>query len=231
VNCLDDICGMSGVKDKTGGHQWYRLITPIFLHLGVIHLLTNLFFQIPVGILIEREIGTVRTCLIYMISGIGGNLICGLFNPLSPQVGASGALFGLIGLLIVKLFQLRHDVQRPCCEAIVLLAVALTSFALGTLPYIGNFVHIGGFVFGLLASLALLPRTNFRCRNLAVNNFSRRIFLLLLLVTLAGTCVAFFLVKEANFCSWCQYIDCVPYTNNFCPSMDSDGFSDNGNVT
>lgn len=34
VNCLDDICGMSGVKNKTGGHQWYRLITPIFLHLG-----------------------------------------------------------------------------------------------------------------------------------------------------------------------------------------------------
>ena len=34
VNCLDGICGMTGVKNKTGGHQWYRLITPIFLHLG-----------------------------------------------------------------------------------------------------------------------------------------------------------------------------------------------------
>ncbi|XP_073248356.1 inactive rhomboid protein 1-like isoform X2 [Porites lutea] len=57
VNCLEGICAMSKGKDKTSGHQWYRLITPIFLHLGIIHLVTNLFFQIPVGILIEREIG------------------------------------------------------------------------------------------------------------------------------------------------------------------------------
>ncbi|CAH3150014.1 unnamed protein product [Porites lobata] len=230
VNCLDGICGMYKVKDKTSGHQWYRLITPIFLHLGVIHLVTNLFFQIPVGILIEREIGTVRTCLIYLISGIGGNLFCGLFNPLSPQVGASGALFGLIGLLIVKLLQLRHDVRRPCCEVLCLLSVALISFALGTLPYIGNFVHIGGFLFGLFASLALLPRTNYRCRNLAVNSCVKAIFTTLLLILLVGMCVAFFLVKNPRtFCSWCHYVDCVPYKkDHFCPSMNSDGFLDNG---
>ena len=102
--------------------------------------------------------------------------------------------------------------------------------ALGTLPYIGNFVHIGGFVFGLFASLALLPRTNYRCRNLAVNSCVKAIFTTLLLILLVGMCVAFFLVKNPRtFCSWCHYVDCVPYKkDHFCPSMNSDGFLDNG---
>ncbi|XP_029189340.2 inactive rhomboid protein 2-like [Acropora millepora] len=226
VNCLNDVCGMGGV-DKEGGDQWFRLITAIFLHLGVIHLLTNMLFQVPVGVLIEREIGTVRTLLIYMISGIGGNLFCGLFNPLTPQVGASGALFGLLGLLIIKLFQLRHEVRRPCMEALILLAVALASFALGTLPYIGNFVHIGGFLFGLLASVALLPRTNYRFNNLAFKKICKWVSLLLLFVALVCTIVAFLMIKDDEFCSWCNYIDCVPYTENFCPSMSTDGILDN----
>ena len=102
--------------------------------------------------------------------------------------------------------------------------------ALGTLPYIGNFVHIGGFLFGLFASLALLPRTNYRCRNLAVNSCVKAIFTTLLLMLLVGMCVAFFLVKNPRtFCSWCHYVDCVPYKkDHFCPSMNSDGFLDNG---
>ncbi|XP_068682671.1 inactive rhomboid protein 1-like [Montipora foliosa] len=230
VNCLNDICGMSGGLDKDGGDQWYRLVTAIFLHLGIIHLITNLLFQIPVGILIEREIGTVRTFLIYMISGIGGNLICGLFNPLSPQVGASGALFGLVALLIIKLLQLRHDVRRPCMEALIFLGVALISFAIGTLPYIGNFVHIGGFLFGSLASLALLPRTNSRFTNLGLKSCQKVVFMSLLIIALVCAFVAFFVVKKSEFCSWCKYIDCIPYVKNFCPSMDSDGYSDSGDV-
>lgn len=101
---------------------------------------------------------------------------------------------------------------------------------LGTLPYIGNFVHIGGFLFGLFASLALLPRTNYRCRSLAVNSCVKAIFVTLLLILLVCMCVAFFLVRNPKkFCSWCHYVDCVPYKkDHFCPSMDSDGFLDNG---
>jgi len=91
-------------------------------------------------------------------------------------------------------------------------------------------VHIGGFLFGLFASLALLPRTNYRCRNLAVNSCVKAIFTTLLLILLVGMCVAFFLVKNpTTFCSWCHYVDCVPYKeDHFCPSMNSDGFLDNG---
>ena len=99
--------------------------------------------------------------------------------------------------------------------------------ALGTLPYIGNFVHIGGFLFGLLASVALLPRTNYRFNNLAFKKICKWVSLLLLFVALVCTIVAFFMIKDSEFCSWCHYIDCVPYTENFCPSMSTDGILDN----
>ena len=91
-------------------------------------------------------------------------------------------------------------------------------------------MHIGGFLFGLFASLALLPRTNYRCRSLAVNSCVKAIFVTLLLILLVCMCVAFFLVRNPKkFCSWCHYVDCVPYKkDHFCPSMDSDGFLDNG---
>jgi len=112
-------------------------------------------------------------------------------------------------------------------EALILFGVALASFALGTLPYIGNFVHIGGFLFGLLASVALLPRTNYRFNNLAFKKICKWVSLLLLFVALVCTIVAFFMIKDSEFCSWCNYIDCVPYTKNFCPSMSSDGVLDN----
>lgn len=102
--------------------------------------------------------------------------------------------------------------------------------ALGTLPYIGNFVHIGGFLFGLLASLALLPRTNHRLNNSAFKKICKRISLLFLFVALVCTIVAFFAIKDSEFCSWCKYIDCVPYTKNFCPSTSSDGVLDNEKV-
>lgn len=229
VNCLDGICGMSGVKNKASGKQWYRLITAMFLHLGVIHLITNLIFQIPVGILIEREIGSIRMALIYLISGIGGNLFCGLFDPLTPQAGASGALFGILALLIVKMVQFGREVKRPCVEALMILGVALISFALGTLPYIGNFVHIGGFVFGVFASLVFLPRSNFRrIQTMALYTCFKGVFAFLLAVLTFAFCFLFTFDKTSNFCSWCQYLDCVPYTEHFCPNMNSDGYGNTG---
>lgn len=229
VNCLDGICGMSGVKNETGGKQWYRLITAIFLHLGVIHLIANLSFQIPVGILIEREIGSIRIGLIYLISGIGGNLFCGLFDPLTPQAGASGALFGILALVIVKMVQFGREVKRPCVEALMVLVVVMISFALGTLPYIGNFVHIGGFVFGIFASLVFLPRSNFRrFQTMALYTCFKGVFALLLAALAIVFCIFFAFDKKSKFCSWCQYLDCVPYTEHFCPNMNSDGYANTG---
>lgn len=85
-------------------------------------------------------------------------------------------------------------------------------------------------MFGVLASLAFLPLMNFRYRNLTVTTFCRRIFLSILVILFTIAVIAFFMVKDSQFCGWCKYIDCVPYTANFCPDMDSDGYSDNAKM-
>ena len=85
-------------------NQWYRFVFPIFLHGGVVHLLFNLSFQIKAGFQLERDIGSWRIGIIYMVSGIAG-FIFGA--PLSDQrttiVGASGGGFRAVGLAMLAL--------------------------------------------------------------------------------------------------------------------------------
>ena len=101
--------------------------------------------------------------------------------------------------------------------------------ALGTLPYIGNFVHIGGFVFGIFASLVFLPRSNFRrFQTMALYTCFKGVFALLLAALAIVFCIFFAFDKKSKFCSWCQYLDCVPYTEHFCPNMNSDGYANTG---
>ena len=101
--------------------------------------------------------------------------------------------------------------------------------ALGTLPYIGNFVHIGGFVFGIFASLVFLPRSNFRrFQTMALYTCFKGVFALLLAALTIVFCIFFAFDKKSKFCSWCQYLDCVPYTEHFCPNMNSDGYANTG---
>ena len=123
----------------------------------------------------------------------------------------------------------RFDKKVFLHNKLINIVVLIFVSALGTLPYIGNFVHIGGFLFGLLASLVFLPHANFRCHSLALYACFKFIAFTVLMAAIVVTCVAFFLVKNSRFCSWCRYIDCVKYTEHFCPDMDDDGFLNDGN--
>ena len=89
VNCFRDICGFNGAlvsedTDSEGNpiphlydaQQFWRFFTSIFMHLGVIHLIIILPIQLYIGIKIERTIGWLRIAIIYIISGVGGNLVC-----------------------------------------------------------------------------------------------------------------------------------------------------------
>lgn len=88
----------------TEGHEYYRLITSLFLHFGIQHLLNNMVMMGALGYQLENEIGRIKFLLIYFISGIGGNL-CSLYWNVSHgeqviSAGASGAIFGLMGALL-----------------------------------------------------------------------------------------------------------------------------------
>jgi len=87
----------------TKDHEGWRLITCIWLHAGVIHILANMLILVLIGIRLEKEFGFLRIGTLYVISGIGGSLLSSLFMVSNISVGASGALFGLLGSMLSEL--------------------------------------------------------------------------------------------------------------------------------
>ena len=75
-------------------NQWSRFITPIFFHGSVLHFLINMSLQMRTGFGMEQDFGSLRIGAIYIISGIGGNILGANFSPMLTSVGCSGSLFG-----------------------------------------------------------------------------------------------------------------------------------------
>lgn len=84
---LVELCGLGGFA-RTAPDQWYRFITPIFLHGGVVHLLFNLLAQLMIGYPLERRIGAPRLAGIYMFAGIGGNVFGANVAPISRRTSS-----------------------------------------------------------------------------------------------------------------------------------------------
>lgn len=144
-----------------GGEYW-RLFTPIFLHGGLIHLFFNCYVVMQVGRLIEEEFGGHRTWVIYLLSGVSGGLASNFVRPLLgmgnvPYVGASGAVFGLIGLAMITGWRrggpAGHAIKRSMITWTIY--VILFGFVMGA----DNFAHIGGLAGGLVAGLLMGGRT------------------------------------------------------------------------
>jgi membrane associated rhomboid family serine protease len=218
LSCLSSVCGFGGLSDPSKPNQGYRFILPIFLHVGILHYLFNALFQLAIGRQIERTAGWLRTALIYFIAGLGGNLCSGIFVPYVLQVGASGALYGLLGVLVVELFQSWQLLDHPYMELIKLVFIVGVSLLVGTLPWVDNFAHIGGFVCGILAAVVFLPYVVF-----GKWDRRRKLFLILICapILLLALILAFiiFYTGLAIDCSWCNYVDCVDYTPDFCSSV------------
>ena len=150
--------GAKRTKEIVDDGEWWRLITAIFLHGGVIHLVLNQLFLFYIGLPLERIYGTLRISIIYFFSGIGGNLLSAVFLPNVITVGASGSLFALFGVLVIDLAQNYSAIKRRRYEAIKLTIIIVLSLLFGALfPLIDNFVHFGGFMCGIFISLALIP--------------------------------------------------------------------------
>ena len=144
------------------GGEYFRFITPIFLHLSGLHLLSNCFALAIVGPQVERLYGSVRFLLIYLLAGIGGVLSSVLAHaldgkPTTLAVGASGAIFGLFGVLAVFSFKYRAELPDSFINSFavaVLPAIGVNLFVGFTVPFIDNSIHLGGLLAG--AGLALI---------------------------------------------------------------------------
>ncbi|KAI4209262.1 MAG: hypothetical protein LQ351_007802 [Letrouitia transgressa] len=157
---LSELCGFGGFKIKdTNSHpsQWYRFIIPIFLHAGIIHIGFNLLLQMTLGREMEQQIGSLRFLLVYLSSGIFGFVLGGNFAAEGiASTGASGSLFGVIALMLLDLLYHWGDRRSPWVELAWIIFEIVFSFALGLLPGLDNFSHIGGFLMGLVLGICLL---------------------------------------------------------------------------
>lgn len=140
------------------GELW-RLVTPIFLHIGVLHLLFNSYAIYIIGPQIECFFGPYRFLSIYMLSGIYGVLLSFALSP-APSAGASGAIFGLIGTQAVFFYRYRNAFgergRRQFYSTLMIIAFNIVlTFSAARIDVWG---HIGGLVSGALLGWGLVPR-------------------------------------------------------------------------
>lgn len=139
--------------------QWWRLLASLFLHSGVLHLLMNGWALYQLGSLFERWVGAGRMLTVYFASGIAGS-VASLFWTRGLSVGASGAIFGVLGALITFLLR-RRSLLLPYARSLLgqLVMWAVINIALGfSIAFIDNAAHLGGLAAGLLLGLVLNDR-------------------------------------------------------------------------
>ena len=166
--------------------QWYRLLTATFVHVGLLHIATNMWCLWNLGLLGEPLLGPVGLVSVYLLTGIAGNLLSMCNNVLGALIhhaplefsvgaGASGAVFGIAGILIVLLSNRKLPIPWPELQrlrrSVIWFAVLNLFLGIGanftSIVRIDNSAHIGGFLSGLALGVPLLPRmTSGRARYL-----------------------------------------------------------------
>jgi membrane associated rhomboid family serine protease len=132
--------------------EWYRLFTAMFLHASFFHIALNMYSLYFVGTIMEQVIGGWRFLLLYVASGIAGSAGALFLSPQTPTVGASGAIFGILGGLLV-LEQKRHIASGGQIAGLIVLNLVIT-FAFRSSISVGG--HVGGLIGGAALMWAML---------------------------------------------------------------------------
>lgn len=147
--------------------EWWRIVTATFVHVGIIHLATNMWCLWNLGLLGEPLLGPFGMLAVYTLSGAAGNLLSVAVHPDAVGAGASGAVFGLAGVLIVLLKSPRLPIPPSELSGLrkSVIYFALLNFAIGASTWlfhsaiqIDNMAHLGGFLCGLFLGLLVIPR-------------------------------------------------------------------------
>lgn len=149
---LISLFGVSG--DLVRGGAYYRLLTSMFLHGSIFHLFFNCYALYIIGSQLEGFLGKIKYLVVYLLSGIAGALFSCAFNHGGLSIGASGAIFGLMGALVYFGYHYRVYLGNVVKTQIIPLIVF--NLALGFMVSgIDNFAHIGGLIGGGLVTKAL----------------------------------------------------------------------------
>lgn len=147
-----DLPAVLGVKSNEliiAGQLW-RLFTPMLLHASIIHIGLNMYALFIFGPGLERNYGHGRFLTLYLLAGFAGNVMSFIFST-ANSLGASTAIFGLLGAEAVFLYQNRKIFGRSAQRALVnLVTIAVINLIIGLQPGIDNWGHIGGLLGGVL---------------------------------------------------------------------------------
>jgi rhomboid protease GluP len=159
-------------------HEWWRLVTSTFVHSGIIHIATNMWCLYNLGLLGEPLMGAFGVVAAYLLTGVAGNLLSVALHPgvvsagqvVDPgviSVGASGAVFGIAGVLIPLLGSKLLPVDRGEVArlrrsviyfAVLNFVIGFGADAFNTRVRIDNMAHLGGFLSGILLGMLLVPK-------------------------------------------------------------------------
>ena len=218
--------------------QWFRIITPLFLHAGLIHFFINMAALWFVGAAVEQTHGMVNAMVLFFVPGVGGNILSSICLPQYISVGASGGIFGLIGGCLADIamhWQLlfMHTEQRGEVDsetainprkanvmAVVWLVVdILLNIIIGFTPYVDNFCHLGGLVYGIACGYSAIEpmavsffgvrdsKWSKLCKVAA--RFSGLIFSVVMIIATTGILAS--MGSDSSPCSNCRYISCIPF--------------------
>ena len=153
VKTLIEFGGNVAYYTKHG--EYYRLFTSIFLHAGIVHLVCNMYSLYVIGPQVESFYGKLKYLFIFLFSGVSGSLLSVAFaSNSSVSVGASGAIFGLLGAICYFGYHYRVYLGNVLKSQIV--PIILLNLLIGfTFSGIDNFAHIGGLIGGVFASMAM----------------------------------------------------------------------------
>eukprot|EP00732_Lithocolla_globosa_P004486 Lithocolla_globosa_v1_NODE_4152_length_1498_cov_32.430748.p1 type:complete len:463 gc:universal NODE_4152_length_1498_cov_32.430748:37-1425(+) len=214
---LSQVCGMGGIPEGEEPGQWWRFITAIALHAGLVHLAIVILFQHRLGNHLEVYSGGIRVAIIYFSCGIFGYIIAAIFvTELSAQ-GGYPSVFGLLACRQLDLFQHWALLKSPIRTLIVQTTIVLFSLSIGLLPFFDNWGNIGGFYMGLVSGVVFLPTITFG----AWDKRKKQIQWLVCLVLYAlSWTTAIWLFYWRNWggenCGFCHYFNCIPIVPGWC---------------
>ena len=149
--------------------EYFRLFTSMFLHFGFSHLLNNMVTLVIMGRYVEPVVGKVRFLVIYVLSGLGGNLLSYVGEAVTGEyavsAGASGAIFGITGSLLALTMIYRGRVGQITSRDMVIM-IGISLYLGFTSQGVDNLAHIGGLITGLLVTLLVvgIPKSMSRRR-------------------------------------------------------------------
>ncbi len=147
----------ANARSLTLNGQWWRIITSFFVHIGILHVLFNMYALLYIGVILEPRLGRLRFLAAYFLTGIMASLTSLYWHPNTLSAGASGAIFGMYGVFLALLTT--NLIEKNARKALLTSIVVFVGFNLlyGTKGTVDNAAHIGGLVSGILIGYLFYP--------------------------------------------------------------------------